>query len=117
MAAQEEVRPVTVYELQEHDHLRETDTQVSEVKTKIAEIEADRQRRRNEATAWRKDFDREREALAKDLQVISDRLTRVETFGTAALVIIGVLNSLGLVRRLKGAEAKAESIASSIFET
>jgi hypothetical protein len=76
-------------------------------------IEVDRQRRKDEAMAWQKDSDRAREELAKELQAVSDRLARVETFGTAALVIIGVLNSFGLVRRLRGAEVKTESVTPS----
>jgi hypothetical protein len=82
------VAPHSVYEVQQYDHLKSTDADVAALRAQIAQIEADRQKRRDENEAWREEM--------------RDRMTRVETVGSVAMVGIGLLNMLGFIRKPKG---------------
>lgn len=88
LAEQSTIQPQSVYDVQQYEELKSTKEDVEMLKQRLAQIESDRQRRRDEAETWR--------------QEMRDRLTRVETVGSVAVIGIGLLNTLGFLRKPKG---------------
>jgi hypothetical protein len=92
-------QPQTIYEVQQYDRQTMTDVQLSELKDKVKDIEADREKRRKDAEEWRKDT-----ALA--LQDLHDRQARIEYISTGAGILLGVLQTFNMLKKFRGLETE-----------
>ncbi len=97
-AQSSELQPSTVYEAQQYGKQQLTDQQLAELKQKVADIEVDRQRKRDEALAWRKDY-------AQSLQDLRDREERIEYIAMGAGMLLSGLQTMNLLKKFGVSEA------------
>ena len=97
--AQDGIRPTTPFEIQEADRIEASEVKADGLQTQIEALRSEGRRVADETATWKTLY-------STSIEEARERLNRDEGIGMGAFFVIGVLQSIGLVRKFEAEEVK-----------
>ena len=97
--AQDGIKPTTPFEIQEADRIEASEVKADGLQNQIEALRSEGRRAADETATWKTLY-------SASIEEARERLNRDEGIGIGAFFVIGVLQSIGLVRKFEAEEGK-----------
>lgn len=97
--AQDGIKPTTPFEIQESDRIEASEVKADGLQNQIEALRSEGRRVADETATWKSLY-------SASIEEARERLNRDEGIGIGAFFVIGVLQSIGLVRKFEAEEGK-----------